>query len=69
MDTSWGMFLAGAILGFASAIVVLGLCAASGRSDLEMTIMELENLLGDMKAELIRRRSRMAREDDHGTTT
>jgi hypothetical protein len=52
------MALTGFVIGICLTIIVLGICATSGRSELEMQIMELENILADKRAELARLKMR-----------
>jgi hypothetical protein len=52
------MALTGFLIGICLTIIVLGICATSGRSELEMQIMELENILADKRAELVRLKMR-----------
>jgi hypothetical protein len=53
-------FLAGVVSGAVVLLLVLGLCRASGRAELEMEIMELENVLADLRAELTRQKGQEA---------
>jgi len=57
---AWVAFIVGVVIGAVVLLVTLGLCQAGGRADLEMQIMELENMLGDMKAELTRQKGQVA---------
>ena len=54
--TAWAAFIVGVVFGIVFFLVVMALCQTSGRSELESNIMELENVLADMRAELIRQK-------------
>jgi uncharacterized membrane-anchored protein YhcB (DUF1043 family) len=57
---AWVAFIVGVVIGAVVLLVTLGLCQASGRAELEMEIMELENVLADLRAELTRQKGQVA---------